>query len=143
MGVRFGAVLARQCDHPAVSRFVLWDPIATGKEYVEWLAYIDAELKDRHRSLAREINQSFENIHYENFDLGEKLIHGIERLTLNKPHGHVDYRVSVVTTDKSSLDNHEYTECEFTGFEYRWPSYHEGNLHPRPVLETIAKMVLK
>ena len=142
VGVRFGATMAVQCKHPAISRFVLWDPIASGKEYLEWLSGVDKELEDRHRWLARQVRQKAEMISFENFKLGEELQRSISGLVLRSV-GDVSDHIHVVTTDKSVAEKNPYTHCQFPGFEYDWPSFHEGNFHPKSVLASIALMVLE
>ncbi len=136
VGVRFGATLASQCDHPAISRLVFWDPVATGRDYIKWLDEVDATIRARHRALAKEVNRRFENIVYECFELGDSLKQSLATLMLdNNPANHP---VNVVTTNKQLAEQHA-----FTGFEYDWPDYHDGNLHPKPVLELLARMVIK
>lgn len=142
-GVRFGATLAMQCSHQAVKYFVLWDPVASGEEYSQWLSAVDREIDASHRSLAKMANEKFEEMKYELFELGEKLKAGIAALSVNKPADADARPVNVVTTNKTMVDNNEYAHCEFTGFEYDWPRFHEGNLHPTPVLERIARIALQ
>ncbi len=142
VGVRFGATLAVQCKHPAITRFVLWDPIASGKVYLRWLSSVNKELEDRHRWLARQVRQKPEMISFENFKLGEELQRSISALTLRDA-GDMSDRTYVVTTDKSVAEGNLYKNCKFPGLEYGWPSFHEGNFHPKPILASIALMVLE
>ncbi len=142
-GVRFGATLAAQCQHAAVKRYVFWDPVDSGKFYAAWLAHINSEMEARHRSMARMANLKFEKIDYQAFALSDSLEAGIASLDISHASTTNESQVNVVTTDKNAPTNSAYARCEFTGFEYDWPRFHEGNLHPKPVLERIALMVLQ
>jgi len=142
VGVRFGATLATQCKHSAVSRFVLWDPVTSGQDYLLWLSRVDKALEQRHRWLAKQINRQLDTNSFENFELGKPLAQGIAALTFNADVDNGD-RIYVVSTDKTAVAKSGFKHCEFTGFEYGWPEFHEGNFHPKPVLERIAQMVIQ
>ncbi len=142
-GVRFGATLASQCRHPVIQRLVFWDPVVSGEGYAAWLANIDSEMNSMHRSVAKMANLKFEPINYQPFELGGLLEQGIRELALSHTSADKERPINVVTTDENVLATSDYARCEFTGFEYDWPHFHEGNLHPKPVLERIALMVLQ
>lgn len=143
VGVRFGATLAAQCQHAAIKRCVFWDPVESGKTYAAWLGNIDSEMRARHRSMAKMANLKFEKVDYQPFALGDSLEAGIASLDISPSSSSNESQIDVVTTHKKMLENNTYARCEFTGFEYGWPRFHEGNLHPKPVLERIALMVLQ
>jgi hypothetical protein len=143
MGVRFGATLAAQCCHPAVVRYIFWDPIDTGREYLQWIDHINAMLKSKHQNLAKQVNRKLENIPYVCFELSQALRQGFEELAIGELCSKYPDKVWISTTSKQTMESGRYRNCEFSGFEYDWPAFHEGNLTPKPVLESIAKKVLK
>jgi alpha-beta hydrolase superfamily lysophospholipase len=142
VGVRFGAALAVHCKHAAITRFVLWDPILSGQEYLGWLSSVNKKIESGHRWLARQVGMKSEVLSFENFTLGESLERSISELKLVEIDDIGD-RINVVTTDKSVAENGPYINCQFSGLEYDWPSFHEGNFHPKSVLTSIALMVLE
>ncbi len=143
VGIRFGATLASQCFHTAVEQYILWDPIDNGKKYLHFLDHLNSLIKTRHINYAREINQQLENIPYVCYELSEKLQQGISQLTTEKLYSNSADKVFITTTHeiKSATDIPQ--QQEFSGFSYDWPPFHEGNLIPKPVLETIAKKVFE
>jgi hypothetical protein len=50
--------------------------------------------------------------------------------------------VWVVSTNEEVCKKSRYKHCEYAGYPYDWPLYHDGMLTPKPVLERIAKAVL-
>ena len=48
----------------------------------------------------------------------------------------------VVTTDPSMCEAGIFDDCEFAGFRYDWPAYHDGVITMKPVLEVLARRVL-
>lgn len=143
VGVRFGATLVAQCCHSAVKQYILWDPIDKGIEYLQFLDHLNSLIQAKHIHYAREINQKHEDIPYVCYELSEKLTQGISALTTEKLYSDHSDKVWITTTHdvKSNLNN--YPILEFSGFKYDWPPFHEGNLIPKPVLESIAKRVFK
>lgn len=143
MGVRFGATLAAQCRHSAIDNYLLWDPLPTGAEYLRWLEKVDALVKSRHVGLARQINRKREEIPYVCFELSQKMKLEMARLTIDDLYATRAEKTWVVETRRRADQNVGNVKCEFGGFEYDWPEYHEGNLIPKPVLELIAKRVIQ
>lgn len=143
MGVRFGATLAAQCDHSAIVQYLFWDPIDTGREYLGWLEHVNSMLKSKCHTMAKQINRKLENIPYVVFDLTESLRQGFEKLAIESFFEKHHKKVWILTTSKNNIYNGRYPNCEYSGIEYDWPIFHQGNLNPKPVLESIAKRVLK
>ena len=141
-GVRIGATIAAQCRHPAVSQYVFWDPIDTGIEYLQWLQHVNKLIEEKHRKMAEQVNLKHEDIQYVNFELNNKLSQEFKELSVEALRTERPDSVRVVTTDPEIHSSGKYHNCDFSGFEYDWPAFHEGNLTPKPVLETIAKKVL-
>ncbi|MDC8455652.1 hypothetical protein [Marinobacter sp. DS40M6] len=141
LGVRFGATLAAQINHASVKEFLFWDPVLSGERYVEWLNEIDAILRKRHQSAARENNVPFENIEYRNFDLPSGLVTGIRELaipesTLNNPD-----LCFTVSTDPEFCKSSGLSNCAYPGLSYDWPYYHDGVITQKPVLEALLDRV--
>ena len=142
VGVRFGATLAAQVNHRAVERYVFWDPVDNGPTYLAWLDQLEQKSRKSHFKLARMMNRQPEDISYACFSLSDSLLTSLASLdTDNFLTSHGD-RVWVLSTDEEACNQARYKNCEFTGYDYDWPPYHEGNLTPKPVLESIAQKVL-
>ncbi|MBC8440661.1 MAG: hypothetical protein H8D87_13400 [Deltaproteobacteria bacterium] len=142
MGVRFGAILAAQCHHSAVNRYIFWDPIDTGRIYLQWLDHVNSMLRSSQRRIAKEINGEFENIPYVLFGLSQKVKQGMEKLSITKILEQHPEKVWITTTNKKIYESRKYINCDFSGFEYGWPVFHQGDLIPKSVLKNIAQKVL-
>jgi alpha/beta superfamily hydrolase len=143
LGVRFGATLAAQVDHPAIRARVFWDPVVSGRNYQDWLEEVDRILHDRHLSSARENNVPFEDISYRNFELPESLAAGMARISipdglLNQPGA-----TFVVSTDPGFCKSLANGNCVFTGLVYDWPYYHDGVITQKPVLEALLEQIAR
>jgi pimeloyl-ACP methyl ester carboxylesterase len=146
-GVRFGATLAMQCSHPCISQYLLWDPFIEGSEYQSLLSQKNEALARKHRWLAKYVNKRAEDICYDNFALSEALSQGIAKLTIKNIDAGRKTPVSALTTDQALCARLEkipgIAQCRYSGFDYDWPDFHEGNFHPKPVLEQMARMALR
>jgi alpha/beta superfamily hydrolase len=142
VGVRFGATLAAQVNHRAVSRYVFWDPVENGSTYRAWLDQLEQQSRESHIKLAKMMNKQPEDISYACFTLSDSLLRSLALLNTDSFLANHGDRTWVFTTNKELCEQGRYKNCEHTGYEYDWPPYHEGNLAPKPVLERIAQTVL-
>lgn len=143
VGIRIGATLASNSKHPAINRFVYWDPIECGAEYLEWLDQVNRRIREEHKEASKYIGCQFENIAYENFHMGELLTAGFSNLNfVHEPEGLRGKTYVITSQEKVYLDS-KFGNCEFPGFEHDWPHYFDGILSPKPVLESIAEKVLQ
>ena len=142
LGVRFGATIAAQCQHQSIERYIFWDPIETGEQYLGWLNDVDAIQKLSHMQLAREYNNEAEDTSYICFELNTALRSEIGTLSMERLLSVQADRVWVVATDEDINKAGHYRHCEFGGFHYDWPAFHEGNFTLKPVLERLASKVL-
>lgn len=142
VGVRFGATLASQVDHRAVERYVFWDPVENGPVYLAWLNQLEQQSRNTHVNMARVVNRQPEDISYASFSLNDSLLTYLASLKTDAFLASNGDRVWILSTDKDSCKQARSINCEFSGYQYDWPPYHEGNLTPKPVLESIAQKVL-
>lgn len=142
MGVRFGATLAAQCQHSAIVSYIFWDPMDYGKEFLQWIDHHNDLLACRHKKLAKQVNHKLEDIPYVCFEVSQTLKKGIDDLSIQELYARHADKVWVTTTDKKVMESGRYKNCVFNGYEYDWPIFHDGNLIPKPVLESIVKKVL-
>jgi hypothetical protein len=142
LGVRFGATLAAQSRNSKVRRFIFWDPIIDGKTYCSWLNEVDREIKQRHKAIAMEENSALEDIPYGNYSMSLELQNDMAHVLINPHDGESSARYFVISTKKadSSLG---FLHYEFVGMDYDWPSYHDGVLSQKPVLEAIVRRVVE
>ena len=139
-GVRFGATLAAQVRHPAIQRYLLWDPLPDGATYLSIVDAYNSELATRHRHHAQNNKLAVEDIDYGNFDLPDSLRSGMQELQPFSSSA-ATTPFCLITTDR----NHAATASipvEFAGIEYEWPLYHDGIVTLKPVLETILRKAL-
>lgn len=141
-GVRFGATLASQSTNKYISKFIFWDPIPSGQQYLDWLTEIDKSLENQHKQNALNNNLPFEQIKYENFHLPDIFKDDLAKLKIPEQI-RKDSRTTVITTDKTIEASGIYNNCEFTGLEYAWPTYHDGVITQKPVLEAIATKAIQ
>ena len=139
VGVRIGATLASTSKHPAINRFVYWDPIEYGAEYLEWIEQVNSSIRQGHKDTAKYVGCNFENITYENFHLDKSLFTGFNNLNFVRDHPGKNY---VITSQKKVHEENKFENCEYPGIEHDWPHYFDGVLSPKPVLERIAEKVL-
>jgi hypothetical protein len=142
LGIRFGATISAQSKHDRVSRYIFWDPIVNGSFYLRWLDEVNRQIKKEHQWESRYLNTFFEDIDYENFHLTPKLRGGIETLLLNQKMVDQIAQSFIITTDQAVADSKIFVNCEFPGFSYDWPAYHNGLISPKPVLQSIARRVV-
>ena len=142
VGVRFGATLAAQVNHPAVDRFVFWDPLENGETYLAWLDQLEQRSRERHLNLAKMVNREPEDISYACFQLSDSLSTSLISLKLDSFIANNAERLWVLSTNSDVGAQEHFKNFEFAGYEYDWPAFHEGNFTPKPVLEGIAQKVL-
>lgn len=143
VGVRFGATLASQCKHNAIIKYLFWDPINTGQEFLDNLGFADQQLKSRHADYAKDCNRKLEDIPYVYFQLNSKLKEDITNLSTKKLYAESPEKVWIITTNDDIPEFSNLLDIEFSGFDYDWPPLHHGNLVPKQVLEKIFKKVLQ
>jgi hypothetical protein len=143
IGVRFGATLASQCRHKSILKYLFWDPIESGEEFLENLSLVDNLVKSRHASFARDFNLKIENIPYTCFDLSNKLKEEINCISTAKLYSEDPEKVFITTTSTVTPTNNDQPERVFSGYKYDWPSFHQGNLIPKQVLERLSEKVLE
>jgi hypothetical protein len=142
MSVRFSALLTAQCHHSAVNQYIFWDPIETGRFYLQYLNHVNSVLKSEQRNIAKQCNQNLEDIPYVLFEISQKLKKGIEQLSITAILDKCPEKVWVTTTNKEVCENGQFINCDFSGFEYDWPAYHPGEFIPKLVIKNIAQKVL-
>ena len=141
LGVRFGATLAAQSQHPRIRNWLFWDPVVSGEQYLDWLDEIDHILRQRHQSAARENNIRFEDIDYHNFDLPPALATGMAELTIPECILNDPERCFTVSTDPDFCQRSGHGNCLYPGISYDWPHYHDGVITQKPVLEALLNRV--
>lgn len=143
LGVRFGATLAAQSDNPHIKRYIFWDPVLGGKEYLSWLEEVNQDLKRKHKKNAVDNNFHFEDIDYVNHALPDTLQEGLATITIDREILLNAATTALITTNPKALNPDDFPHCEFPGIVYEWPYYHDGVITQKPVLEAIANQVLK
>lgn len=141
LGVRFGATLAAQINHHMVRSRLFWDPVVSGERYLAWLNEIDRILRQRHKTLARENNVTFEDIAYKNFDFTPQLMAGVRELTLADNTLNDPEQSFTVSTDPEFCQQYDQGNCVHSGLTYDWPYYHDGVITHKPVLEALIRKV--
>jgi pimeloyl-ACP methyl ester carboxylesterase len=140
LGVRFGATLAAQSRHSKIMRYIFWDPVMSGKGYLELLNRSNQAIELRHKNIAKERNLTFEKIPYENFFLSVALRQDISRIFIDPNECESSAPYFVISTNKADRAL-GFAHYEFAGIDYDWPDYHNGVLSQKPVLEAIVRRV--
>ncbi|MBV1882188.1 MAG: hypothetical protein KUG82_11165 [Pseudomonadales bacterium] len=158
LGVRFGATIAAQSVHNQISRYVFWDPITSGLDYIHYIEELNQQLKQQHIELAKIYNVKTVKDNatdsgsidtcYQAFSYSDDFKMWFESLTLDAKRCENKADTQVIRTGstsvyENSLDNNIYTNCTLTNFDYGWPMFDVSLLSPKPVLEAIAEKVLK
>ncbi|MDX1694691.1 MAG: alpha/beta fold hydrolase [Ketobacteraceae bacterium] len=142
-GVRFGGTLAAYCHHPLVERLILWDPQASGAEFLRLQDQIRRDNEITHRGLARRLNLPTEALDYSQFQLSEGLKNALHSVNLAEAAAKSPYQWDIVTTGtEPPVSPSERIAHVETGVAYDWPIYHKGELVSKPILETLAKRIL-
>lgn len=134
-GVRFGATLAAQVQHPRIVEYLFWDLVASGTQYLTSLARADEELERMQKDLARYNNAPPDAVVYETFHLQPSLREGIAALQVNLAALAERARVHNVVCQAAQASD----VAEYCGFAYDWPAFPDGLLIPKPVLEALAR----
>lgn len=142
LGIRFGATLAAQVKHRKLRRYIFWDPVISGRNYLEWLHQVDRGIGLRHKKIATDGNLKFEKIPFENFRLSPALKQGISSIFIDPKSSESSAPYIVISTNRadSSLGFKDY---EYAGIDYDWPEYHNGVILQKPVLEAIVGRVIE
>ena len=138
LGVRFSATLAAQVHHSAIVEYIFWDALCSGDEYLAWLAHSDTELEKIHLDTARFTNTKPKSVKYEGFHLSPALREGLRKLRVDMASLKTKARVHQIVCRESETSS----DVEYSGFPYDWPTYHDGLLLPKPVLEAIARRLV-
>lgn len=141
LALRFSATIACKIKQKSIKRYIFWDPIDSGAEYLEWLDHVNQCLRRQHQQDAREYNIPFQEIEYSNFELTPKIKQEMVKIKFDFARIK-EKEVYVITTDPSVCDTKRYANCEYAGLKYEWPAYHDGILNHKPVLEAIARRIL-
>lgn len=142
LGVRFGATLAAQSKHRKIVRYIFWDPVISGKDYIEWLKHVDRDIEERQMIIAWDANRAIEKIPYENFSLPSALKKDISNLTINPNASESRAPYFVVSTNKADAAL-GFRHYEYAGLDYDWPVYHDGVISQKPVLESIVRRAIE
>lgn len=135
-GVRFGATLAAQVQHPAIAEYIFWDMFADGTQYLSYLSEVDADLECQQRETPLYYHPSSEpHPPCELFHLSSALREGMGNLRVDLAALKKRARVHQIVSQKSQA----MSEAEDAGFHYEWPHDHDGLLMPKPVLEAVAR----
>ena len=137
VGVRIGAILASNSRHSCVKRMVFWDPLTSGREYLQWLDGVNAEFRRESIEVARYTGERLDEIAFENFALGSEFRDTLKTLQYDPA-----VTTEVVASQASLAESGRIPGCEVGGVEHDWPYYYDGVLNPKPVLECIAERVL-
>jgi hypothetical protein len=143
VGVRFGATLAAQCRHSSISNYLLWDPIDTGKQFLENIDRYDKQIRAEHIRGAKDFNRKPENIPYVNFELRRDLREEIFKISTVKLFTDIPEKIFILTSSPDDSKDTDLPERIFSGFRYDWPPFHQGNLIPKPVLEKLTHKILE
>lgn len=136
LGVRIGGTLAAQVSHPQVTEYVFWDVVMSGAEYVRHLDQTDVELEHLHRESANYLGISAGDVAFRQFELTPSLRQGLSQLNVDLAKLRDRARVHRILSKESEVVGEG---VEYSGFNYDWPTAHEGLLLPKPALETIAR----
>lgn len=82
VGVRFGATLALGCRHADIVSRVLWDPIPSGSDTLQWLASVDQWQNQHHRELAKVVGVAAQPGASQQFAISDALRASIANLTV-------------------------------------------------------------
>lgn len=140
-GIRFGASLATQVNHQAISRYVFWDPVEQCSDYVTWLNDLEKKSRHLHHCFARQANQKPEEINYACFALNDDLLKSMQSIKTNMFHEKYNDRTFVFYSDVQAHKQSPYKNSWYSNCPYNWPAFHEGNLSLKPVLELIVNKV--
>jgi len=134
-GVRFGATLAAQVQHPAIVEYIFWDLVAHGADYLKHLAQTNADVERLQIESARYSSVIPTPVVYEMFHLHAGLSASIGALQANVAELKKKARVhQVVSQEMPTVDG-----VEFSGQSYAWPTLHKGLWLPKAPLEAIAR----
>lgn len=143
VGVRFGATLAAQCRHSSISDYLFWDPIDTGKQFLETINKYDKQIREQHIRGAKDYNRKPENIPYVCFDLKQNLRDEIFKISTTRLFRDMHEKIFIITTCPDDSKDTDLPERIFSGFRYDWPPFHQGNLIPKQVLEKLSHKILE
>jgi alpha-beta hydrolase superfamily lysophospholipase len=143
VGVRFGSLLAGQCKSPQISRYVFWDPIIKGHQYLDYLERVDNDSAKQHKKLLRICSIKQISKHYKCFELSSDQRDSISDLTIEDLLSEDDIATSIVTTDKEKRQQYGSADYEYADFTYDWPIKHKGLLTPKPVLRCLMEKITK
>lgn len=137
-GVRLGATLAAQIDHPMVSKKVFWDPILKGEDFLEWMALLNRELEAMHRNLIKVNKLKAQSIKYELFSMPNKLVNYIQSLAISPQTSGNTY---IISTQENLNPYREFKQKTYSGYRYDWPGLQHGVINPKPVLKMMAQEI--
>lgn len=137
LGVRFGGTLAAQVRHPQVVEYLFWDLVTSGADYLQHLERVDADVERSHVEGARYLGISPGTGSFAQFELKTSLRDGLAQLNVDLQALRSRARLHRVVSKEVDAGG----DAEFSGLAYDWPSYHDGLLLPKPVLEAIARRV--
>lgn len=138
IGVRVGANLAVNSTHSSVDRHVLWDPFPKGKDFLGKVDQINSNMKKRYLEIARNIGEPVEDIRCEYFKCSKPLMESLENLDCDEEVYEKVAGCKVIVSQPGCLNKF----IEYSGYEYKWPDYHDGLFTPKQVLELLARKVL-
>jgi len=133
VGARFGANIALLSAHPAVSKRICWDSLASGRAYLDWLANVDNFVLEEHREAAKYTNTAFKLDDCVQFAISESLKASIEALdetAFRSP----DLLLTTLSKPAERLPGCAPVKVEF---DYNWPEYEDGVISPAPVFTYI------
>lgn len=143
LGVRFSATLAAQVADHRINKYIFWDPFDSGKSYLKWIDRVNSQLKVDHRRVAYEAGEPLENIPYELFKLNVGLTSEFDEINFNPDKCEQIAPCRIITTSNKVFQSGKYHQCLYANFEYAWPTYGDGIIYAKPVLETVLEEVVR
>jgi hypothetical protein len=137
-GVRLGATLAAQIEHPMVSKKVFWDPFLKGNDFLGCMAFLNRQLDAIHRDLIRVNNLEPQSIQYELVNMPEKLKTYIKSLEISSQNSDRTY---IISTQKDLSSYCEFKHKNYGGCLYDWPVFQSGVITLKPVLKMMAREI--
>src|SRR5690606_15370589 len=111
--------------------YVFWDVVMSGAEYVRHLDQTDVELEHLHRESANYLGISAGDVAFRQFELTPSLRQGLSQLNVDLAKLRDRARVHRILSKESEVVGEG---VEYSGFNYDWPTAHEGLLLPKPAL---------
>lgn len=141
VGVRVGATLAAQSLHSNIKKYVFWDPIINGGEFVRVIENANAESDKSHKKLILLSNKRKKYESYRCFNTSDELLADLKSLSLSGLVREHPEKLAIVSTSKARPKQFKDLDFTYSGYTYSWPIKHQGLLTPKPAIRALLEKV--